>query len=755
MNQGRICRFAEDLKVWSFDEVRSLGIETNVARFRNQFRDMYDAAFPWTKAKKRGRDIEKPWLDDPEFKLLVEEKGTLYSRSIKGALDDQGKARLTEVCREVNRARRKLKREYFEQRMAEIKGDHKATWEVLGELIKGRKVNKGTTAVCKYFLKDGTPVTEGSAIAKGFCDFYCNVGPELAARIHGERNGAFLDFMGNRVSTDMHWCPTTPLEVENLCRNLKPFKGAGWDGVSPRVIKAVAAEISRPLTQLFNCCMREGYYPSCFKVARVVPVFKAEDPTLFSNYRPVSVLPVLSQIFERVICARLANFFVEQDVIIPNQYGFRAGHSTTMAITDMVEKVRKAWGEKSVALGVFIDLKKAFDTVDHTILLEKLRYYGVRGETSKLLESYLSRRTQYVCYGGYESERGHVECGVPQGSVLGPLFFLNYFNDMVRACTDLDLVLFADDTNIFAKARNPTELFHKVNRGLQELARWFRCNKLTLNLKKTEYIYFGGPGGRLVPPEGLSIGGEQIRRVEGTRFLGVWVDEGIRWNGQIEKVRAKVSRLLGVLGRAGSVMGKQALSMLYNSLVLPHLQYCLMAWGDFQGSRNVTVADSLLKLQKRFVGIIAGKQGKYHSDPIFADLGILKIEDMYRQQIRVHTWKFWNGKLPESQAGMLNKVNETHEYNTRRAKMGLTVTTQDHCSIGYRAPKEWDSMTETLREVKSLSGFKAQSKLEFLKGYKAFECSAKDCFVCKVERESNQDRNAETELSETASVDSL
>ena len=187
-----------------------------------------------------------------------------------------------------------------------------------------------------------------------------------------------------------------------------------------------------------------------------------------------------------------------------------------------------------------------------------------------------------------------------------------------------------------------------------------------------------------------------------------------------DKIRAKVSRLLGVVGRAGTVMGGQVLSMLYNSLVLPHLQYCPMAWGDFQSNRNMTLAESLPKLQKRFVGVIAGKQGKYHSDPIFADLGILNIGDLYRQQLRIHAWKFWNGRLPESQ-----------EYNTTKAKMGLTIKTQDHSSIGNRAPKEWDSMTETLRGLKSLFGFKGHSKQEFLKGYKAFECTVKGCFVCK------------------------
>ena len=268
---------------------------------------------------------------------------------------------------------------------------------------------------------------------------------------------------------------------------------------------------------------------------------------------------------------------------------------------------------------------------------------------------------------------------------------------------------------------------------------------LTLNLKKTEYIYFGGPGGRDVPLTGLKIGREEVKRVDGARFLGVWVDEGLRWNGQIERVRARVGRLLGIIGQAVSVMGEQTLCMLYNALVLPHLQYCLMAWGDFQGNRNLTLAESILRLQKRFAGIIAGKRGKYHSDPIMSRIGILKIGDLYRQQLRVHAWKFWNRKLPESQELMLGKVSDTHEHNTRTARLGLAVRTQDHRSIGYRVPKEWESLPNTHREIQSLSGFKNKSKQSFLAEYGEFECAVRNCFVCNAEGCLAESSNAEHE----------
>ena len=210
----------------------------------------------------------------------------------------------------------------------------------------------------------------------------------------------------------------------------------------------------------------------------------------------------------------------------------------------------------------------------------------------------------------------------------------------------------------------------------------------------------------------------------------MWIDEGITWSGHTDKVRSKVSQLLGIIGRSSGIVSKDSLLRLYNSLVLPHLQYCLLAWGDFRGNHNSRQGASLLRLQKRFVGIISGKTGRYHADPLFADLQILKIEDLYRQQLRVHAWKFWNGKLPGSQAQVLSKVSEGHNHNTRTAQRGISVSTQDHKSIAYRVPKEWEKLGKELKDTKSLTSFKRKSRGNFLKEYKGFECETKGCYVC-------------------------
>ena len=192
-----------------------------------------------------------------------------------------------------------------------------------------------------------------------------------------------------------------------------------------------------------------------------------------------------------------------------------------------------------------------------------------------------------------------------------------------------------------------------------------------------------------------------------------------------------MGRLLGVLGRAGAVLGGRSLLSLYNGLVLPHLQYCLMVWGDFQGMRNKTLAGSLLRYQKRFAGLVAGKRGIYHADPLFAQFGMLKIGDLYRQQLRVHAWRFWNGLLPVGQAAMLGRTSDVHRYATRSAGTGLALTARDHRVVGYRVPSEWATLTEEQRGVGSLAAFKRGSRAGFLAEYGSFVCGVAGCGVCQ------------------------
>ena len=221
-------------------------------------------------------------------------------------------------------------------------------------------------------------------------------------------------------------------------------------------------ELSVPLSKLINTCLDAGYFPDFLKIARVTPVFKNGDPTQFGNYRPIAVLSIVSKIFEKIIQIRLTDFLNKQGSIFEGQYGFRRGHSTHMAITDLVEKIRKAWQKGSHCLGVFIDFRKAFDTVNHQILITKMERLGIRGTVLKLFKSYLENRKQYVAFGSAESLPQEVGIGVPQDSILGPLLFIIYVNDLPNASAFFEYILFADDTNILASADDRKQLIDQV-----------------------------------------------------------------------------------------------------------------------------------------------------------------------------------------------------------------------------------------------------------------------------------------------------
>ena len=523
--------------------------------------------------------------------------------------------------------------------------------------------------------------------------------------------------------------PTTPAEMEDICQGLDCSKGPGHDGFSPAVLCYVGAEISEPLSRLVNACLEVGHYPDFLKTARVTPVFKSGDPAQFGNYRPISVLSVLSKIFERVIQVRLLGFLKKQDSIIAGQYGFRRGHSTYMAILDMVENIRKAWENDEYCLGVFIDFRKAFDTVDHSILIGKMEHLGIRGLPLELIKSYLSYRKQYVAFGSSESLPRNISVGVPQGSILGPLFFLLYINDLSAASNFFRYILFADDTNLFASGKDKGDLLRGLRSELTKLSGWFAHNKLTLNYGKTEYVNFSKPS-KDKNGDGwdLEIDGRRILEVDSGKFLGVYIDKQISWRVHIGKVITKISQTVGIIGRARRFMNAPQLFLLYNTMVLPHLQYCLINWGNFKGDRNLGLRDRLLSLQKCLVRIICGASHISHADPLFAQLNALKVDDLFTQSVRIFSYKMSKGLLPEGMAAFLDKVD--HGHLTRGAKNNFFVSHSDCRSIRSVAPQVWNSLQIGMKQSPSIASFKERSKLDLLAPYGLFSCSTRGCRSC-------------------------
>lgn len=299
----------------------------------------------------------------------------------------------------------------------------------------------------------------------------------------------FRQYLLNRGLEEFHFPIVSESLLLRVVRGMKNT-AAGSDDIPMIIIKEVVADISDILIHLCNISFGSGIFPSKLEIAKVLHFFKSADKILFSNYRPVSVLRAFSKILEKIACDSLRQFCINNSIITQAQFGFMEGKSTEDAILAFVGDITKAFDKNQYTVGVFLDLSKAFDTVDHEILLAKLDYYGVRNESNKWFSSYLEFRKQYVSYGGSNSDLFEIRYGVPQGSIMGPLLFLLYINDIVRASQILKFILFADDSNSYISHSDIKLLLSLINQELDKVRTWIISNKLTLNRVKTHYIIF-------------------------------------------------------------------------------------------------------------------------------------------------------------------------------------------------------------------------------------------------------------------------
>ena len=347
--------------------------------------------------------------------------------------------------------------------------------------------------------------------------------------------------MKAKVTFSLYLEPVTEQEIYKIVSSLKN-SSPGYDNLSPSILQLSLPLICPLLTHICNLSLSEGIFPDELKLANVIPIFKSGDHETFNNYRPVSILCTISKVFEKIMYSRLLNYLDHYKILFSYQFGFRKSHSTYMAFMVLIDKLTRALDEGKFVVGILLDFSKAFDTVDHDILLTKLSHYGIRGVPLLWFQSYLSNRQQFVTYNGVSSSVKTVKCGVPQGSILGPLLFLIYINDLVNVCSHCLPILFADDTNLFVSGVDMSHISEIVSKELAELSQWLKVNKLSLNLKKTQYMIFSR---RKSKDEtiNIKIDDQSISETKSSKFLGVYIDNSLNWKTHISYIAGKISRV--------------------------------------------------------------------------------------------------------------------------------------------------------------------------------------------------------------------
>ena len=324
-------------------------------------------------------------------------------------------------------------------------------------------------------------------------------------------------------------------------------KALGPNSLPTFILKLCTEFFATYLTKTINISFVTGIFPDLCKMAKVIPIFKKDDPLDCVNYRPISLLPIFSKIFEKIIYSRMYEFLESNKLIYNRQFGFRANHSTNHALISMTESIKSFLDSGDFVAGIFIDLEKAFDTVNHQILCNKLNYYGFRGKINDLIKSFLTNRKQFVSVNGYDSSQLEIKCGVPQGSTLGPLLFLVYINDLRFSLRYATPSHFADDTSIIYASKILKTIETNLNYDLKCVTEWLRSNRLALNVSKTKLLFFRSKNKNLPLNISIKIQGKRIIPSSHVKYLGIFVDEYLSWNCYVKELSNKLSRANGIL----------------------------------------------------------------------------------------------------------------------------------------------------------------------------------------------------------------
>ena len=595
-----------------------------------------------------------------------------------------------------NILKRNAKSEYYAKLFEEYKNDVRKTFKVINKII-GKTNNKSTIA--QTFKLNNKNLTNPQDIADQFCNFFTNIGPKYANDIPASTNTSdhYLKLKTYPNVNSIFFEPTDPEEILAILRTMKGKNSSGHDNINSKLLKAVDSCIIKPISILINKSIQHGIVPDVMKLAKVIPIYKAKAKDEFSNYRPISLLPTLSKLLEKVVHKRVYSFLTQNEILCNNQYGFRRKHSTIDAITKFVTDATSSLDAKDSVLSVFLDLSKAFDTINHDILLQKLQFYGIRGKALDWFRSYLLNRKQFVCYNEHNSIADTVECGVPQGSVLGPLLFIIYTNDLPNSINHAKTILFADDTTVYIANKSIDTLFEIMSQELNSLSDWFRANKLSLNISKTNYILLSNTDKqRLNLPE-IKLANQVISKAESVKFLGIYIDEKLKWDTHINIVKKRITKSFFAINKAKHVLNRKHLTILYYSLVYSYLTYGIIVWG----SAHDTYMSKLKITQKKIVRAITGAPYNAHSEPLFKLLNILKLTDLYKLHISKYMFSFINNLLPCPILEIFTLAQDTHEHGTRHSKtlklkIKKTRTVVATKSIVNMGPVIWNSISYTL-----------------------------------------------------------
>jgi hypothetical protein len=584
----------------------------------------------------------------------------------------------------------------IEETIEKYKKDSKELWKVLKKLMKKKDKQPD-----KVQFENGEESNE-QIIAEKFNDFFISSIVKINDNIEAsnvdpiESVGSYPDHTFEFEEIDLTY-------IKNIVKNMK--NKASSDGVSVKVIEDAMEVIGGTLVDIINESLRTGQVPETWKTSVVIPIPKVPNTKKCEEFRPINMLSNLEKILEIVVKEQLVQYLDENNLLIAQQSGFRASHSCETALNLVLSSWKDSVQNNKVIVAVFLDLQRAFETIDRKVLLRKLERYGIKNAALRWFQNYLEGRTQATKFGKTTSTLAYNNLGVPQGASLSPILFTLFINDIVKIIKHSEINLFADDTLIAVAANSVEEAVTKINEDLKLVSEWLKANKLKLNIKKTKSMIVTLKKKININEIKIKIDDKEIEIVSEMKYLGVFIDNKLNFNKNVDYISKKIARKYGLLCRLNKKLTPACKITLYKSLISPHIDYC----SSILFSATNEQFGKLQKLQNKIMRLIIGCNRYTRINDMLSTLGWLNVKQRVYFNTLVLIFKMKNHMLPNYLSEKLSYVRDMHDHNTRtRNNFVLPNYTKavSQNSVFYKGIRLFNQMSDEMKNARTVKEFK-------------------------------------------------